>query len=333
MVLSMLASPHTQLTQPAVIYDSITQTIGRTPLIRLHRLARQLDWHTIPMGKVEFFNPAGSIKDRSALAMFESLLQHTKNVEKLEIIEASSGNNGVACAWLGAMLDVPVTIVIPEHMSVERQHLIRHYGANVITTPRELGTKGAIDHAAKLVAARPDAVSLNQFSNRANVYAHQMHTAPEIWHDTQGKVDAVVAGIGTGGTITGLSGALRAKNPDIEIIAVEPARCPVLSESRSGVHNIQGLSSGHIPEILDTSCFNQIITVSDEDAVDFARKLARVEGLAVGISSGAAMWATGQLAKSPDYADKHIVTILPDGAERYFSTSLFASPEEALSMI
>ena len=328
----MIAGPQIPLTQPAVIYDSITQTIGRTPLIKMHRLARLLNWQTVPMAKVEFFNPAGSIKDRSALAMFEALLQLTQNIEKLEIIEASSGNNGVACAWLGAMLDVPVTIVIPEHMSVERQHLIRHYGAKVITTAKDLGTKGAIDHAARLVNERPGAVSLNQFSNRANVYAHQMYTAPEIWHDTQGNIDTVVAGIGTGGTITGLSGALRAKNPDIEIIAVEPSRCPVLSESRSGVHNIQGLSSGHIPEILDTSCFNKIITVTDEDAVDYARKLARVEGLAVGISSGAAMWATAQLALSSDYAGKNIVTILPDGAERYFSTSLFAAVDEALPM-
>lgn len=304
------------------IYDDITQTIGHTPLVRLSRMQAELGWCTAPLAKLEYFNPAGSIKDRPAMAMMQALLANRTHPQ-MEIIEASSGNNGVAVAWLGTLFDVPVTIVIPEHMSVERQHLIRHYGATVITTPKALGTKGAIDHAAELVAERPHAVSLNQFSNQANVYAHAQSTAQEIWHDTQGQVDVIVAGVGTGGTLTGLAQALRQYNPALEVMAVEPASCPVLSENRAGVHNIQGLSSGHVPDILDVSCISQIHTVSDDEAILYARQLARTEGMAVGISAGAALAATTRLASQQAYAGKQIVTILADGAERYFSTDLF----------
>lgn len=313
-------SPYTRAPR---IFDDITQTIGHTPLIRLQRLAALQQWHCTPMAKVEYFNPAGSIKDRPALAMMQALMASPEFNSNTTIIEASSGNNGVACAWLGALYGIAVTIVIPEHMSVERQQLIKHYGATVITTAKTLGTKGAIDHASELVAATPGAVSLNQFSNKANVFAHAASTASEIWHDTQGAVDVIVAGVGTGGTITGLAHALKKHNPLLQVIAVEPARCPVLSENRSGVHNIQGLSSGHVPDILDTGCIDKIMTVDDDEAIAYARMLATSEGLAVGISSGAAMHATARLCCQPAYRHKHIVTILADGAERYFSTPLF----------
>lgn len=306
------------------IYDDITQTIGNTPLVRLSRLAKQYNCKADIVAKVEFFNPAGSIKDRPAFAMLQALMADKSFNKDTQIIEASSGNNGVACAWLCAMYHIPLTIVIPEHMSVERQQLIKHYGANVITTPKTLGTKGAIDRAAALVEATPGAVSLNQFGNGANPTAHIDSTAHEIYRDTQGELDAVIAGVGTGGTITGLAKGLKNRVDNLSVIAVEPASCPVLTEGRSGVHNIQGLSSGHVPDVLATDLLDQIICIEDEDAVEMARELARVEGLAVGISSGATMKAAIQLAQKPEWEGKRIVVILADGAERYFSTALFA---------
>ncbi|RDV24164.1 cysteine synthase [Alteromonas aestuariivivens] len=305
------------------IYDSITQTIGNTPLVRLNRLANIAELYTAPLAKVEYFNPAGSIKDRPAYAMLQALIESDDFSPQTEIIEASSGNNGVACAWLCALFNIPLTVVIPEHMSIERQKLIRHYGAQVVTTPKALGTKGAIDEAKRRVELNPHAVSLDQFANQANPNAHGASTAQEIWRDTQGKVDVIVAGIGTGGTLTGLAHTLREYQPNLEVVAVEPARCPVLSEGRSGVHNIQGLSSGHVPEVLDTQCYDRIITVEDEVAIAQAQQLARLEGLAVGISSGATAYAACQLASQPEYRGKNIVVILADGAERYFSTPLF----------
>ncbi|QJR81496.1 cysteine synthase [Alteromonas pelagimontana] len=305
------------------IIDDITCTIGNTPLVRLKRLKAAKGFHADILAKVEFFNPAGSIKDRPALAMMKALMASETFSPTTEIIEASSGNNGVACAWLGAIFRIPVTIVIPEHMSVERQQLIRHYGGKVITTPKQKGTKGAIDEASRLVAANPDAVSLDQFANQANPDAHAATTAEEIWRDTGGEVDVIVAGVGTGGTITGLAKTLRAYQPSLEIIAVEPARCPVLSKGHGGVHNIQGLSSGHVPDVLDTACYNRVMAIDDDIAVAHARELARCEGLAVGISSGAAMAGATELALRPEYAGKNIVVILADGAERYFSTALF----------
>lgn len=314
---------------PARIYDDITQTIGHTPLIYLHRLARKYQWVTTPMVKVEYFNPAGSIKDRPALAMLKQLMNSAAFNQDTQIIEASSGNNGVACAWLGALYDIKVTIVIPEHMSIERQRLIRHYGADVITTPKQLGTKGAIDKARQLVLHTPGAVALDQFANPANVKAHAQTTAQELLHDTAGQIDVLVAGIGTGGTITGLAQTIKQQCPALKVIGIEPARCPVLSEKRSGVHNIQGLSSGHIPDILDPHCIDKIMTVEDDDAIGFARLLATCEGLAVGISSGAAMHATAKLCQLAEYRSKKIVTILPDGAERYFSTELFVNSSDS----
>ena len=258
------------------------------------------------------------------MAMLNALMESPAFNEKTEIIEASSGNNGVACAWLCAIYGIKLTVCIPEHMSIERQKLIRHYGAQVVTTPKDLGTKGAIERAAALIEQNPNAVGLSQFSNQANPNAHAQSTAQELLRDTNGHIDIVVAGVGTGGTLTGLATSMRAHIPHLEVVAVEPASCPVLSKGHGGVHNIQGLSSGHVPDVLDVSQINQIITVEDDEAIAYAQQIARVEGLAVGISSGAALFAAAQLAQQPSNKGKNIVVILADGAERYFSTPLFA---------
>lgn len=305
------------------IYDDITQTIGNTPLVRLSRLKAKHHVLANILAKVEYFNPAGSIKDRPALAMIEALMGSENFSVKTHIIEATSGNNGVACAWICALKGIPLTVIIPEHMSIERQKLIKHYGAKLITTAKELGTKGAIDLASKMVAQAPDGVMLDQFANQANPDIHFNSTAEEIWRDSGGKVDVLVAGVGTGGTITGIARALKIHNPAIKIVAVEPASCPVLSAGRSGVHKIQGLSSGHVPDVLDVSLLDEIITVSNEQAIEYARQLARIESLPVGISSGAAAYAAVQLGQREENNHKNIVTILADTAERYFSTELF----------
>ncbi len=306
------------------IYDDITQTIGNTPLVRLSRLGQAFQVQGNILAKVEYFNPAGSIKDRPAIAMINALMDSPEFTAETEIIEPTSGNNGVACAWVCALRGIKLTIVIPEHMSIERQKLIKHYGATVITTAKELGTKGAIDHATQLVAANPHAVMLDQFANQANPNTHFNSTAQEIWRDSQGEVDIVIAGVGTGGTITGLAKALKAYNKNIQIIAVEPASCPVLSQGKAGIHKIQGLSSGHVPDVLDQALLDDIITVTDEQAIEYARLLARLEGLPVGISSGATAYAAIQVGQLASNKNKNIVTIMADTAERYFSTELFA---------
>ncbi|MFT6267392.1 MAG: cysteine synthase A [Alphaproteobacteria bacterium] len=307
------------------IYDSILQTIGNTPLVKLNRLAKYAGINHSVLAKIEYFNPAGSIKDRPAMAMIEALMQSEHFTANTEIIDATSGNNGVACAWICAYFDIPLTIVIPEHMSIERRKMIHHYGASIITTPKALGTKGAIDHAKALITQRPNAVMLDQFGNHANPKQHSQTTAQEILNDTNGEIDVFIAGVGTGGTITGVGEALKAFNPDIQIIAVEPASSPVLSQGKKGVHNIQGLSSGHVPDVLNMSVIDQIITVSDQDAIKYARLLAMQESLAVGISCGAAACASLDYAKSLGKGSKsmNIVTIFADTAERYYSTELF----------
>lgn len=313
--------------QQGRIYSDITQTIGNTPLVRMSRLEALYDVGAELIAKVEYFNPAGSIKDRPAMAMIDALMRSEVFNDKTEIIEATSGNNGVACAWICAIKKIPLTIVIPEHMSIERRKLIKHYGATVVTTPKEQGTKGAIDKAKSMIAERSNAVMLDQFANQANPNTHFNSTAQEIWRDTAGEVDILVAGVGTGGTITGIAQALKVRNPNIQIVAVEPASCPVLTEGRAGVHKIQGLSSGHIPDVLDVDLLDEIITVSDQDAIEYARLLACTESLPVGISSGAAACAAIQLGKRSENTGKKIVTILADTAERYFSTDLFAMSE------
>jgi len=312
-----------QVNIKTMIYDDITQTIGNTPLVRLSRISKAFDVKAELIAKVEYFNPAGSVKDRPAVAMIDALMCSDTVKEHTEIIEATSGNNGVACAWICAIRGIPLTIVIPEHMSIERRQLIKHYGAKVVTTPKALGTKGAIDQAKAMIAERPNAVMLDQFANTANPTMHANSTAQEIWRDTHGEVDIIVAGVGTGGTITGIAQALKAKNPNIQIIAVEPASCPVLTKGRSGVHNIQGLSSGHVPDVLDRSLLDEVITVTDEQAIEYARLLALKEALPVGISSGAAAFAAINVGQRIDNSGKKIVMILADTAERYFSTALF----------
>lgn len=306
-----------------VIYDDITQTIGNTPLVRLDRFAKALDVPANILAKIEFFNPAGSIKDRPAMAMIEAMIADGKINDKTEIIEATSGNNGVACAWICAMKKIPLTIVIPEHMSIERRKLIKHYGGKLVLTPRELGTKGAIDKAKQMIAERENAVMLDQFGNEANSAMHASTTAEEIWTDTQGQVDVLVAGVGTGGTLSGIAKTLKARNPNLKVIAVEPASCPVLSEGRSGVHKIQGLSSGHVPSILRTDLIDDIVPIENEDAIELARNIACLESLPVGISSGAALKAAMIVGQREEFKGKNIVTILADNAERYFSTDLF----------
>lgn len=305
------------------IYDNILQTIGNTPLVKMARLGEHLNLVANVMAKIEYFNPAGSIKDRPAIAMIEALMASDSFTDETEIIDATSGNNGVACAWICAYYGIKLTIVIPEHMSIERRKMIHHYGAKIVTTPKELGTKGAIDHAKLLVAENSNALMLDQFGNQANPDQHATTTALEIIRDTQGNIDIFVAGVGTGGTLTGVGRALKALNPNIKVIAVEPANCPVLSEGRKGTHAIQGLSSGHVPDILDTSLIDEIITVCDDEAMEYARLLARKESLAIGISCGAAMYASAKVARRTENANKNIVTIFADTAERYYSTPLF----------
>ncbi len=305
------------------IYGDITQTIGNTPLVRLSRLADKYSVKANILAKIEYFNPAGSIKDRPAMAMIEALIISASFNAQTEIIEPTSGNNGVACAWICAMKGIKLTVVIPEHMSIERQKLIKHYGAQLVTTAKELGTKGAIDKARSMVVENPNAVMLDQFANQANPDMHFNSTAQEIWRDTAGKVDILVAGVGTGGTITGIAKALKIRNPNIQIIAVEPASCPVLSKGLKGVHKIQGLSSGHVPDVLSLDVLDEVIAVSDQDSIQAARMLAQIEGLPVGISSGAAAWAAIKVGQRIQNKDKNIVTIFADNAERYFSTELF----------
>ncbi|MCW9035983.1 MAG: cysteine synthase A [Rhodospirillales bacterium] len=306
------------------VYDDITQTIGNTPLVRLSRLAAAYEVKGEILAKVESFNPAGSVKDRAAFTMIEKMELEGKIGPDTELIEATSGNCGVAVAWVCAMKEIPLTIVMPEHMSVERRKMQALFGAKLVLTPKELGTKGAIDKANQLVERYSHMQMLGQFSNSSNTSAHRNGTAEEIWTDTHGKVDVIVAGVGTGGTISGLAEALKAKNSNLRVVAVEPASCPVLSGGRSGVHKIQGLSSGHVPDILRTDLIDEIITVENQDAIAMARIVARKEAIAVGISSGAAAIASLEVAKRSEMDGKTIVTIFADFAERYISTDVFA---------
>lgn len=305
------------------VHHCLTETIGNTPIVRLNRYEKSIDAQAQLLAKLEYFNPMASIKDRPAFAMIQSLRQSECFTDQTEIIEATSGNNGVACAWLCAIFDIPLTIVIPEHMSIERQRLIKHFGASIVTTAKHLGTKGAIDKAEAMVKDNPNAVMLNQFSNCCNVDSHISTTAAEILRDTCNNVDVFVCGVGTGGTISGVGRHLKQIVPSCEVIAVEPASCPVLSKGEKGVHAIQGLSSGHVPDILDLSVVDAIETVTDDDALLYAKSIAQQEGIAVGISSGATLCVASRLAVKPEYAGKSIVVIFADTAERYYSTALF----------
>ena len=298
-----------------MIYNDIIELIGSTPLLRLNRFAPGLDL----LAKLERQNPAGSAKDRAALYMIRDAEAKGALAPGGMIIEPTSGNTGIGIAALAAVLGYRAVIVMPDSMSVERVKLIAAYGAEVVLTSGAEGMSGAVAKAEELRAANPGSVIAGQFENPANPLAHYETTGPEIWADAEGRVDAFVAGVGTGGTITGVGRFLREKNPDVRIVAVEPAGSPLLSEGRSGAHAIQGIGANFVPEALDTSVYDEIITVSDEDALESMRALARTEGLLAGVSSGAAAWAAREVAKRPEFAGKRVVCLLPDTGERYLS--------------
>ena len=298
-----------------MIYNDIIELIGSTPLLRLNRFAPGLDL----LAKLERQNPAGSAKDRAALYMIRDAEAKGALAPGGMIIEPTSGNTGIGIAALAAVLGYRAVIVMPDSMSVERVKLIAAYGAEVVLTPGAEGMSGAVAKAEELRAANPGSVIAGQFENPANPLAHYETTGPEIWADAEGRVDAFVAGVGTGGTITGVGRFLREKNPGVRIVAVEPAGSPLLSEGRSGAHAIQGIGANFVPEALDTSVYDEIIAVSDEDALESMRALARTEGLLVGVSSGAAAWAAREVAKRPEFAVKRVVCLLPDTGERYLS--------------
>jgi cysteine synthase A len=305
------------------IYDSILDTIGDTPLVGLPRLTAALKPKGRVLAKLEFFNPLASVKDRIGLAMIEALEAQGRLVPGATLIEPTSGNTGIALAFVAAAKGLKLILVMPESMSVERRKMLLLLGARLELTPAERGMAGAVARARELVEETPGAVMPQQFENPANPAIHRISTAEEIWNDTAGAVDAVVAGVGTGGTITGVGQVLKARKPSLKMIAVEPTGSPVLSGGKPGPHKIQGIGGGFVPAILDRAVMDEIIQVSNEDSFAMARRCAREEGLPVGISSGAALTAAFDLASRDEMAGRTIVTIIPSFAERYLSTALF----------
>ena len=305
-------------------YNNITELVGKTPLLRLTNYIRENSLEADIYGKLEYFNPAGSVKDRIAKAMIEDAeakgLLHPDSV----IIEPTSGNTGIGLAAVAASKGYRVILTMPETMSVERRNLLKAYGAQLVLTEGSKGMKGAIAKADELAKETPHSFIPSQFTNPANPTAHFATTGPEIWEDTDGKVDIFVAGVGTGGTISGVGEFLKSKNPDIKVIAVEPATSPVLSKGVSGPHKIQGIGAGFVPETLDTKIYDEIIPVENDDAFTTGKEIGKSEGVLVGISSGAAVWAAIELAKRPENEGKTIVVLLPDTGDRYLSTPLFA---------
>ena len=308
----------------AKIAKSLTELIGKTPLLELSNYEKKHDLKAKIVTKLEYFNPGGSVKDRIALAMIDDAEQRGVLKKGSVIIEPTSGNTGIGLASVAAARGYRLIITMPETMSVERRILMKAYGAEIVLTEGSKGMKGAIAKADELAATIPNSFIPGQFDNPANPAIHRATTGPEIWEDTDGKVDIFVAGAGTGGTVTGVGEFLRSKNPDVKIVVVEPADSPVLSEGRSGPHKIQGIGAGFVPAVLNTKVYDEIIPVKNEDAFAVAREIGREEGLLVGISSGAAAWAATQLAKRSENAGKTIVVLLPDTGERYLSTALFA---------
>lgn len=307
----------------AKIYTSVEQLIGNTPLLALNNLktARQMQGNVF--AKLEFFNPGGSVKDRVAKAMLDEAEKAGVLFPDSVIIEPTSGNTGIGLALVSAVRGYRAIIVMPDTMSIERQMLMKAYGAELVLTDGKLGMAGAIEKAKELAAEIPHSFIPDQFANPTNPKAHFDTTGPEIFHDLDGQVDVFVAGIGTGGTISGTAQYLREKNPDIRIIGVEPADSPVLTSGKAGAHALQGIGAGFIPATLDTTAYDEVLTVTTEDAYAAARALARTEGALVGISSGAALSAACAVAARPEYADKNIVVLLPDTGDRYLSTDLF----------
>ena len=305
-------------------YETLTDLIGGTPLLKLNNYIAQEQLEADIYGKLEYFNPAGSVKDRIAKAMIEDAEQKGLLQKDSVIIEPTSGNTGIGLAAPAASRGYRITLTMPETMSVERRNLLKAYGAELVLTDGAKGMKGAIEKANELAAATPHSFIPGQFSNPANPAVHFATTGPEIWQDTDGTVDIFVAGVGTGGTVSGTGKYLKSKNPQIKVVAVEPAGSPVLSKGTPGPHKIQGIGAGFVPDTLDTGIYDEIIPVENEDAFATGRALARKEGLLVGISSGAAVWAAAQLARRPENKGKRIVALLPDTGERYLSTPMFS---------
>ncbi len=314
----------------ARIYGDITRTIGETPLVRLNRLAAGLA--ATVLVKLECFNPLSSVKDRIGVSMIEAAEREGRIGPDTILIEPTSGNTGIALAFVCAARGYRLVLTMPETMSLERRKLLRALGAELVLTPGEEGMKGAVRRAEELAAQDPRYLLLNQFGNPANPDIHRRTTALEIWRDTDGAVDIVVAGVGTGGTITGVAEALKPLKPSLQAVAVEPAASPVLSGGPPGRHRIQGIGAGFIPDVLRLDLVDEIIQVKDDDAIRTARRLAREEGILVGISSGAVAWAALQVAARPESAGKMIVAVLPDTGERYLSTDLFADEEAGLTV-
>ncbi len=306
----------------AKIYDDATQLIGNTPLVRINKLTKGSG--AIVLAKLEFYNPASSVKDRIGVAIIDAAEKDGSLKPGGTIVEGTSGNTGIALAFVGAARGYKVVLTMPETMSKERRALLRAFGAELILTPGPAGMKGAVEEAEKIAKDRPGAVLARQFANVANPEIHRTTTAVEIWDDTDGKVDILIAGVGTGGTITGVGEVLKARKPSVQVIAVEPAESPILNGGEPGPHKIQGIGANFIPEILNTAIYDEVIDVDSETAIATARAAAREEGLLVGISSGAALHAASIVAKRPENKGKTIVVIIPSFGERYLSTVLYA---------
>ena len=307
------------------IYTSADQLIGRTPLLEVKNIEKEEGLQATVLVKLEYFNPAGSVKDRIAKAMIDDAEAKGLLKPGSVIIEPTSGNTGIGLASVAAARGYRIIIVMPETMSVERRQLMKAYGAELVLTEGAKGMKGAIAKAEELAKEIPGGFIPGQFVNPANPAAHYASTGPEIWADTDGKVDFFVAGVGTGGTITGVGEYLKSQNPNVQVVAVEPASSPVLSEGKAGSHMIQGIGAGFVPDVLNTKVYDEIVPVTNENALSTGRRMGRSEGVLVGISSGAALWAALELAKRPENAGKTIVALLPDTGDRYLSTALFGA--------
>ena len=303
------------------IAENVTQLVGNTPLVKINKLARGLDAKIV--AKLEYFNPCGSVKDRIGVSMIEAAEKSGIINENSIIVEPTSGNTGIALAFVCAIKGYKLILTMPETMSGERKAMLRAFGAELVLTPGTQGMKGAIDKAEDIIKNNPEAIMLQQFKNAANPEIHRKTTAEEIWRDTDGAADAIVAGVGTGGTITGVSEVLKARKPTFQAIAVEPEASPVLSGGQPGAHKIQGIGAGFVPDVLNTKVIDRIVKVSNEAAFRTARRMVHEEGIFCGISSGAAMWAALEVAREPEYKNKMIVVIVPSLGDRYLSTELF----------
>ena len=307
----------------AKIYNAVDELIGSTPLVRLNRIEAKLGLNARLLAKLEYFNPAGSVKDRVAKAIIDDAEQSGRLLPGGTLIEPTSGNTGIGLAAVATARGYRLIVVMPETMSVERRKLIKAYGAELVLTEGALGMKGAVAKAEEIQAATPGSIIAGQFVNPANPKAHFETTGPEIYNDTDGEVDVFVAGVGTGGTVTGVGKYLKSVKSGVQVVAVEPASSPLLSTGKGGAHKIQGIGAGFVPQVLDTGIYDEIITVTNEDAFSTGKLLGRTEGVLCGISSGAALWAAIEVAKRPESAGKTIVALLPDTGDRYLSTALF----------